>query len=111
MDIILKALPFEFAIIGGAAFGALLSVVMAVIAEKNPAKVPVLKVENRVFSESQAICEWLEETVPQPPLMPRDPDQRYEVRRLCSWFDDKFQNEVTSKLLYERVNKKVAKAG
>ena len=79
---------------------------------RNPAcKVPVLKVENRVFSESQAICEWLEETVPQPPLMPRDPDQRYEVRRLCAWFDDKFHADVTSKLLYERVNKKVMGQG
>lgn len=79
---------------------------------RNPAgKVPILKVENRVLSESQAICEWLEETVPQPALMPRDPDTRYEVRRLCSWFDDKFHDEVTSKLLYERVNKKVMGQG
>ena len=67
--------------------------------------------ENRVFSESQAICEWLEETVPQPPLMPRDPDQRYEVRRLCAWFDAKFHADVASKLLYERVNKKVMGQG
>lgn len=79
---------------------------------RNPAgKVPVLKVENRVLSESQAICEWLEETIPQPPLMPRDPDTRFEVRRLCAWFDDKFHNDVTSKLLYERVNKKVMGQG
>lgn len=79
---------------------------------RNPAgKVPILKVENKVMSESQAICEWLEETVPTPPLMPRDPDQRYEVRRLCAWFDDKFHADVTSKLLYERVNKKVMGQG
>lgn len=79
---------------------------------RNPAgKVPVLKVENRVLTESQAICEWLEESVPQPALMPRDPDGRHEVRRLCAWFDDKFHNEVTSKLLYERVNKKVMGQG
>jgi glutathione S-transferase len=79
---------------------------------RNPAgKVPILKVENRVMSESQAICEWLEETVPQPALMPRDPDQRYEVRRLCAWFDDKFHADVTSKLLYERINKKVMGQG
>ena len=31
--------------------------------------------------------------------------------RLCAWFDDKFQSEVTSKLLYERVNKKVTGQG
>ena len=79
---------------------------------RNPAgKVPVLRIENKVFSESQAICEFIEETCPTPPLMPRDPEARYEVRRLCAWFDDKFHEEVTSKLLYERVNKKVMKLG
>ena len=30
---------------------------------------------------------------------------------MVAWFDDKFHNEVTSKLLYERVNKKVQKSG
>jgi glutathione S-transferase len=79
---------------------------------RNPAgKVPVLKIENRTLSESQAICEYLDETVPEPRLLPRDPDGRYEVRRLCAWFDDKFHGEVTSKLLYERVNKKVMGQG
>ncbi|WP_136683200.1 FtsZ-binding protein FzlA [Falsirhodobacter xinxiangensis] len=79
---------------------------------RNPAgKVPILRIDGRVLTESQAICEYLEETVPQPPLMPRDPDGRFEVRRLCSWFDDKFHHEVTSKLVYERVNKKISGAG
>jgi glutathione S-transferase len=79
---------------------------------RNPAgKVPVLKMNGRTMSESTAICEWIEETVPEPPLMPRAPDARFEVRRLVSWFDDKFHNEVTSKLLYERVNKKITGAG
>jgi glutathione S-transferase len=43
--------------------------------------------------------------------MPRDVDARYEVRRLVAWFDDKFHHEVTSKLLYERVNKKLMGQG
>ena len=43
--------------------------------------------------------------------MPKDPIARQEVRRLVGWFDDKFHHEVTSKLLYERVNKKVMKQG
>jgi glutathione S-transferase len=75
---------------------------------RNPAgKVPILKIDQKVLSESQAICEYLDEAIPAPALMPRDADARYEVRRLCAWFDDKFHSEVTSKLLYERVNKKV----
>jgi glutathione S-transferase len=79
---------------------------------RNPAgKVPVLRLDGRTLSESQAICEYLDETCPQPPLMPRDPDARYEVRRLCAWFDDKFHAEVTSKLLSERVNKKLMGRG
>ncbi|MGX9352143.1 FtsZ-binding protein FzlA [Shimia sp. W99] len=79
---------------------------------RNPAaKVPVLKMDGKMMAESSAICEYLEEKYPEPSLMPRDPDGRYEVRRLVAWFDDKFHNEVTSKLLYERVNKKVMGTG
>lgn len=79
---------------------------------RNPAgKVPVLKLESRTLAESAAICEYLEERYPTPPLMPASPEGRYEVRRLVGWFDDKFHNEVTSKLLYERVNKKITGQG
>ncbi len=79
---------------------------------RNPAgKVPVLRMDGRLMAESQAICEYIDETHPEPPLMPRKPGDRYEVRRLCGWFDDKFHAEVTSKLLHERVNKKVMSLG
>ena len=79
---------------------------------RNPAgKVPILRMGQRTMSESQAICEYLEDVAPEPPLMPRGAEGRYEVRRLCAWFDDKVHAAVTSKLLYERVNKKLAKAG
>ena len=79
---------------------------------RNPAgKVPVLRFEDRVMSESTPICEYIEERFPEPPLMPKSADARFEVRRLVAWFDDKFHAEVTSKLLYERVNKKVMKQG
>ncbi|OIQ38765.1 MAG: glutathione S-transferase [Roseobacter sp. MedPE-SW] len=79
---------------------------------RNPAgKVPVIRLDGKMMSESAAICEYLEETRPTPSLMPGDADGRYEVRRIVSWFDDKFHAEVTSKLLYERVNKKVTGEG
>ncbi|WP_461305743.1 FtsZ-binding protein FzlA [Albidovulum sp.] len=79
---------------------------------RNPAgKIPVMRMDGRLMAESQAICEYLDETVPEPRLMPKDPAARYEVRRLCAWFDDTFHAEVTSKLLYERVNKKLMKQG
>lgn len=84
----------------------------AELLRRNPAgKVPVLKMGERLLTESQAICEYLDETVPEPQLIPRDALKRYEVRRLCSWFDDKFHAEVTTNLLYERVMKKVKKSG
>lgn len=79
---------------------------------RNPAgKVPVMRLDGRTMSESQAIVEYIEEKYPTPPLMPANPEDRYEVRRLVYWFDDKFHHDVTSKLLYERVNKKIMGLG
>jgi len=79
---------------------------------RNPAgKVPILRLDGKTLTESAAICEYIEERYPNPALMPTDPEGRYEVRRLVTWFDDKFHNEVTSKLLYERVNKKISGQG
>ena len=79
---------------------------------RNPAgKVPVLRIDGKIMAESAAICEWLDEAYPEPSLMPEGADERYEVRRLVNWFDDKFHSEVTSNLLYERVNKKITGEG
>ncbi len=74
----------------------------------NPAgKVPVLKNDKLILADSNAICEYLEETNPTPAMMPANPEQRAEMRRLCAWFDDKFYREVTLNLLGERVQKKI----
>ena len=79
---------------------------------RSPAgKVPVLKMDGRTMTESSAICEYIEERFPDPPLLPRDPGERQEVRRIVAYFDDTFHAQVTSKLLYERVNKKITKEG
>lgn len=44
--------------------------------------VPTLKVDGRFLSDSFAIIEWLEETYPQKPLLPKDPWGRAEVRSM-----------------------------
>ncbi len=79
---------------------------------RNPlGRVPVLRIDGLTMSESQPICEYLDEVYPNPPLMPTDPRARYEVRRVCAWFDVAFHDEVTVKILGERVTKKLTKAG
>lgn len=44
--------------------------------------VPALTVDGRTLAESVAIIEWLEETVPEPPLFPRDPWALARVRQV-----------------------------
>jgi len=79
---------------------------------RNPAgKVPILKIDGKILTESAAICEYLEELHPEPSLMPKGADARHEVRRLIGWFDDKFHSEVTAKLLNERVYRKLHGTG
>lgn len=46
--------------------------------------VPALETEGRVLTQSPAILEWLEETHPQPPLLPSDPFDRAAVRAFCA---------------------------
>lgn len=76
----------------------------------NPAgTVPVLvEDDGTVLSGHQAICEYLDEAYPDPPLLPRDPTQRAEARRLVAWFDDKFQAEVTGLLVAEKLAKRMS---
>lgn len=79
---------------------------------RNPAGlVPVLKYDGKMLADSQAICEYIEERVPTPSLMPSTADARYEVRRLIFWFDGKFHSEVTTNLVHERVNKRLTGQG
>ncbi|WP_022706999.1 MULTISPECIES: glutathione S-transferase family protein [Paracoccus] len=79
---------------------------------RNPAgKLPVLRWRGNMLAESQAIVEYLDEAMPSPALMPQTPMERHEVRRLCAWFDDKFNAEVTQPILTERVWKKITRQG
>ena len=74
----------------------------------NPAgQVPVLvEPDNTVLSDSAAICEYLEEKLPDPNLLGIKPHERAETRRLVAWFDIKFDREVTDLLVNEKVMKR-----
>ncbi len=51
----------------------------------NPqALVPTFEVNGTILTQSPAILEWLEETCPEPPLLPRDPVERAQVRAFCA---------------------------
>lgn len=55
------------------------------------------------------IAEFIEETNGHQgigPLLPEQPNDRVEVRRLASWFNDKFHAEVSGPLVSERVFKR-----
>lgn len=45
--------------------------------------VPALETEGRLLTQSLAIIEWLDETHPDPPLLPRDPFDRAHVRAVA----------------------------
>ncbi|HIM76703.1 MAG TPA: glutathione S-transferase family protein [Rhodospirillales bacterium] len=74
----------------------------------NPASdIPVLVEEDgTALSGSDAICEFLDEVHPEPPLIGHQPIARAEVRRLVHWFDEKFNAEVTENLVGEKMTKR-----
>jgi len=79
----------------------------------NPAgQVPVLITDGgKALAGSNAIFGYVEETRPEPPLLPQGAAERAEVRRLVDWFDDKFNREVTTNLVGERIIKRLANLG
>jgi glutathione S-transferase len=84
--------------------------------ELNPSGVtPVLVEANDdgrlVICESRAILEHLEQASPEPDLLGRDPTERAETRRLQQWFDRKFDFEVNSLLLHEKMEKRLFSLG
>ncbi len=79
----------------------------------NPAgDLPVLvEQDGTTLSNSQVICEYLEEVYPEVNLLGHDPVQRAETRRLINWFDRKFNQEVTENLVNEKLMKSVLNLG
>ena len=56
----------------------------AYLAVNPQARVPALETEDTLLLQSPAILEWLEETHPEPPLLPADPVARARVRAACA---------------------------
>lgn len=79
----------------------------------NPAgAVPVLQEpDQEIICDSYALAEYLDEKYPEPQLFGSTPETRAEARRLVSWFDGKFQNEVTANLVDEKILKRFLKMG
>lgn len=79
----------------------------------NPAgDIPVfVEKDGTTLSNSQVICEYLEEVYPEVNLIGHDPVQRAETRRLVNWFDRKFNTEVTENLVNEKLMKSILNLG
>jgi glutathione S-transferase len=78
------------------------------LAALNPAaEVPVLEDRERVICDSSAICEYLDETRPEPGLLGKSLMERAEIRRLVAWFDMKFMREVTDPVWGEKLIKRI----
>ncbi len=73
-----------------------------------PQETPLLTEDGGiVLIDSSAICEYLEEVYPTPPLMPSEPLAKAETRRLVAWFDSRFHSEVTLNLVGEKIYKRL----
>lgn len=76
----------------------------------NPAgRTPVLfdPARRRALADSQAISEFLEETVERNPMIGGTALQRAEIRRLVALFDENFYNDVTGPALHEKMKKRL----
>jgi len=59
----------------------------AFLARSPMGKVPFLEADAGRLSESQVICEYLEDAYPQKPLLPKDPWERAKVRELITFME------------------------
>jgi glutathione S-transferase len=85
------------------------------VGDLNPSGMPpVLQVAGPpalTLCEVQAILGWIEDGQKAPLLMPTDPGERAEVRRLTAWFERRFTDEVNAVLLHERMEKPLLRLG
>jgi glutathione S-transferase len=64
-------------------------------------KVPILEANGTTISESEVICEYLEDAFPQKPLLPKDPVARARVRELITHLE--LHMELVARRLYGAV--------
>ncbi len=65
-------------------------------------KVPIVELDGgRRIAESEVICEYLEESYPQKPLLPKDPYERAKVRELVTFVE--LHVELVARRLYGKV--------
>src|SRR5262249_50189068 len=78
-------------------------------AGSTPVMVREAQAEQRpvVLIDSQAICEYFEETVEKFPLISGSAAQRAEIRRLTVWFDQIMYHDVVAPLRHERMKKRL----
>tara|TARA_R110002167_G_scaffold20976_2_gene76308 strand:+ start:2557 stop:3240 length:684 start_codon:yes stop_codon:yes gene_type:complete len=86
------------------------------LGELNPSGMPPVVQTTEVgkaltLCEPAAIMGWLEDRSKTPFLLPADPVERAETRRLVTWFDRRFTDEVNAVLLHERMEKPLLRLG
>ncbi|HUH24054.1 MAG TPA: glutathione S-transferase family protein, partial [Brevundimonas sp.] len=76
---------------------------------------PVLTVAEKgkvlTLCETDAILGWIEDRSKGDVLMPADMAERAEARRLATWFNRRFIDEVDAVLLHERMEKPLLRLG
>ncbi|MGN6279106.1 MAG: glutathione S-transferase family protein [Sphingomonas sp.] len=78
--------------------------------DMNPAgQTPVMTDPSRglMLVDSMAICEYFEETIDKAAMINGTAANRAEIRRLVTWFDTHFYQDVTAPLLHERMVKRL----
>ncbi len=86
------------------------------LGELNPSGMPPV-VQTTEMGKALTLCEpaavlgWLEDRSKTPFLLPADPAERAEARRLVTWFDRRFTDEVDAVLLHERMEKPLLRLG
>ena len=68
------------------------------VARSPMGKVPIVEFDGAALSESQVICEYLEDAYPQPALYPKDPVARARVRELIAHLE--LHMELVARRLY-----------